>query len=97
MLKQLDDRIRFRTATRMLVDGVDEIVRAAIVKEEDALAKSPKWSGTELVSRGAALRDAVGKIIPHVVNEKIGVKIRVHVVEAWSDRRRAGLQCRRVA
>ena len=46
------------------------------MKEENALSNAPKRSGPELVRASATLRDAVGETFPHVVNDKIRVKIR---------------------
>src|SRR5262249_24030319 len=53
-----------------------QVGRPSIMEEEDALSDAPERSGSELVGAGTTLRDAVGEAFAHVVDEKVGVKIR---------------------
>ena len=62
----------------MFLDGVNEIGGAAIVKQENPLTESPERRGAELVWACAALRDAIGEIRAHVVDEQVGIEIGVH-------------------
>lgn len=68
-----DDDVGFRTEAGVFLDGVDEIGGAAIVEKENSLTESPQRSGAELIGAGAALRDAVGEICSHVVDEQVRV------------------------
>src|SRR6202007_3255203 len=77
----LDDFICFAAVAVGSVDGVQQVGGAAIVEEEDALSNAPEGSGAELVGAGAALRDAVGETLTHVMDDKIRVKIRCLIGE----------------
>src|SRR5580693_5296527 len=78
----------------MLIDGVEQVIRTAIVQEEDPLTESPKWRGAELVARGAALRHAVSEIAAHVVHEQVREEIYVCVAQARRECRRSGFHRR---
>ena len=55
----------------MHFDGLHQIVRPAVVEEEDALSHSPQRRGAELISRREALAHVVRETLPHVVDEEI--------------------------
>src|SRR5580692_2998267 len=97
VLEKLNHRVGFRPPARMLIDGVDQIGRPSIVQEEDALAESPKRRRAELIARGPALRDAVGKIAAHVVEEQVREEVDVRFVQARGEGGRTGLHRRRMA
>src|SRR5580765_2078786 len=73
-----DDLIRFRrwidsVATACMgLNGFEQILRAAIVQEEDSLPKAPQGCRTELVSTGAALAHIIGQARSHVMEHEIG-------------------------
>ena len=71
----INDVIGLASFATVFPDGVDQIGRSSVMKEEDALAEAPERSGSELVGAGAALRNAVGEAFAHVVDEEIGEKI----------------------
>src|SRR5437868_3091185 len=64
----LDHLTGFRTTTGMLRDRYAQVVGSPVVQEEDALTDAPQRSGAELAATGAALRDAVGKPVSHVMH-----------------------------
>jgi hypothetical protein len=71
-----DDLICLAAKALVISDGFHQVGRPSIMKEEDALSDAPERGGSELVGAGATLRDAVGEAFAHVVDEKVGVKIR---------------------
>ena len=71
-----DDLIRFAVAALVSFDGVYQVVGPSIVQKKYALSDAPEGSGSELVGAGAALRDAVGEALAHVVDEQVRIKIR---------------------
>ena len=71
-----DDLICLAAKALVISDGFHQVVRPSIMEEEDALSDAPERGGSEFVGTGATLCDAVGEAFAHVVNEKIGVKIR---------------------
>jgi len=75
-IEMFDYLICFAATALVISDGDHEVGRASIMEEEDALSDAPKRSGSELVGAGATLRDAVGEAFAHVVDDKVGVKIR---------------------
>ena len=75
-----DDGVGFRAGAGMFADGVEEIRSTAIVEEEDALTEAPERRGAELVGTGSALRDAVGEICAHVMDEQIGEEVSVDLI-----------------
>jgi len=81
----------------VISDSLHEIRRSSVVEEEDALSDAPERSGSELVRAGATLRDAVGESFPHVVDDKVRVKIRCLIRErnARTGRRATGNLCSR--
>src|ERR1700728_167280 len=75
----------FAALTLMVLDGRQEIFRAAIVKKEDPLAQSPEGSSAELISASAALRDVVGEQRAHVMNLEIAVSVDANITQAAGD------------
>ena len=57
-----DDPVRFGARAGVLLDGVEEILCAPVMEEEDALPEAPEWRGTEFVGACAALRNAIGQV-----------------------------------
>ena len=96
MLEELNHRVRLRSSTRVLIDGVDQVVRSPIMQEEDPLAESPKRRCAELIACGSTLRHTVGQVAAHVVHEQIGEEVDVCVVQARCECRGSGLQSLRV-
>src|SRR5260221_6554905 len=75
-IETVDDLICLAAITLVISDGCHQVGRSSIMEEEDALSDAPERSGSELVGAGTTLRDAVGEAFAHVVDEKVGVKIR---------------------
>ena|ERR1700687_3420982 len=75
-IEMFDHLICFAATALVIADGFHQVGRASIMEEEDALSDAPERSGPELVGPGATLRDAVGEAYAHVVDDKVGVKIR---------------------
>ena len=75
-IETFDDLICLAAITLVISDGFHQVGRSSIMEEEDALSDAPERSGSELVGAGTTLRDAVGEAFAHVVDEKVGVKIR---------------------
>src|SRR5579864_2355693 len=73
----------------MLANGLEEIVGAAVMEEEEALADAPQRRGAELVARSIALAHAVGEAVAHRVDGEVaeGRERRLRVGEE-RDRRR---------
>src|SRR5437879_7083404 len=71
----VDDRVRLRARARMRLDGLDQILGAAVMQEEDALSDAPQRCAAELASARTALPDAVGQSLPHVVQRKVAVRL----------------------
>ena len=59
----------------MLLDGDVDLVGAAIVQEEQALADAPKRRATELPAVGIALGNAVLESRSHVVHREVAVRL----------------------
>jgi len=92
LIEVFDDLIGLAALAFVSADGFDQIGCASIMKEEDALPRAPERSGAELVGAGAALRDAVGEALAHVVDDEIGPEVRrlVRKGGAWDCRGAAG-------
>ena len=75
-IETFDDLICLAARALVISDGIDQVARSSVMEEEDALSDAPEGSGSELVGAGAALRDAVGEVFAHMVDEKVGEKIR---------------------
>src|ERR1700723_2126688 len=75
-IEMLDYFICLAANAPVIADGLHEVGRPAVMQEEDALSDAPERSGSELVRAGATLRNAVGESFPHVVDDKVRVKIR---------------------
>jgi hypothetical protein len=58
-------------------DRFHEVGRAAVVEEEDPLAKAPQRGSPELVATSRALQDVVGEPWPHLVQGYVGEQIHV--------------------
>ena len=88
LVEMFDDLICLAAVALVGPDGVNQVGRSPIMKEEDALPDAPQESGSELIGAGAALCDAVGEAFAHVVNEKVRVKIRRLIGKrgAWTGR-----------
>ena len=63
----------------MLRNRYAQVFGSPIVQEEDALTDAPQRSGAELAATGAALRDAVGKPVSHVMHSKVAVRLVGHI------------------
>ena len=87
-IETFDDLICLAAITLVISDGFHQVGRSSIMEEEDALSDAPERSGSELVGAGTTLRDAVGEAFAHVVDEKVGVKIRrlIGKRSAWAGR-----------
>src|SRR4051794_20330892 len=81
------DRVRLGAGAVVREDGRVQVLRAAVVQEEDALAKAPQRRGAELIAAGAALRDVVLQAGAHVMDLEIAEEVRRRIAEA---RREAG-------
>ena len=60
----------------VISDRLHEVGRSSVMEKEDALSDAPERSGSELVRASATLRDAIGESFPHMVDDKVRVKIR---------------------
>ena len=76
LIEMFDDLIGLAARALVVSDGVYQVARSSVMEEEDALSDAPEGSGSKLVGAGAPLRDAVGQTFAHVVDEKVGEKIR---------------------
>ena len=65
----------------MCLDGLEQITSAAIVEEEDALAKAPQRRCAEHVSSGKTLRDVVSEALAHVVDQQVGISMDGEIFE----------------
>ena len=83
-IEMFDDLICLAANAPVISDGFHKVGRPSIMEEENALSNAPKRSGPELVRASATLRDAVGETFPHVVNDKIRVKIRRLIRERYT-------------
>jgi hypothetical protein len=57
----------------MVLDGYEEVRRAAVVQEKQALAESPKRCSSEFVGFCAALNDTIRQFRAHVMQQQIRV------------------------
>ena len=62
-------------------DGLQQVVGAAIVQEENSLTKTPQWGSAEHVSCGSALGNVVGQTAAHVMHQEIAVGVGCHVLK----------------
>ena len=74
-MEVFDDLIGLAAVAAVSPDGVDQVGRAPIMEEEDALSDAPERSSSELVGAGAALCNAVGQAFAHVVHKQVGEKV----------------------
>ena len=75
-IETFDDLICLAAIALVISNDFHQVGRPSIMEEEDALSDAPERSGSELVGAGTTLRDSVGEAFAHVVDEKVGVKIR---------------------
>src|SRR6516164_6756433 len=75
-IETFDDLICLAAIALVISNDFHQVGRPSIMEEEDALSDAPERSGSEFVGAGTTLRDAVGEAFAHVVDEKVGVKIR---------------------
>src|SRR5262249_45449367 len=75
-IETFDDLICLAAIALVISNDFHQVGRPSIMEEEDALSNAPERSGSEFVGAGTTLRDAVGEAFAHVVDEKVGVKIR---------------------
>src|SRR5947209_10765366 len=75
-VESLDDPVGLRRPELSIprapvgADGRDQVRRAPVVQEEDALAEPPEWRRPELVTRRPTLAHLVGQPRPQVVQEQ---------------------------
>src|SRR5437899_1219511 len=69
-------------AAAMGEDGLHQVIRAAIVQEEDSLAEAPERRGPELVAPRNPLDDVVGQPRPHIVDQQVREEVDVLVPES---------------
>src|SRR6516225_9424487 len=102
-------RVRFRRAIaagvrlsrapigwrEMRPDSLEQIARAAIMQEEQALPYTPQGGGPKHVAGGRPLRNVIGQARPHVMDQQIRKEIGRHVLERrrLALRRRHHLRC----
>ena len=68
----------------MVQDGLDNVVVASIVHEEEPLANAPERPRAELVRTSQTLVYAIGKIRAHVVHGIVGKRSKAHVAQ-WAN------------
>jgi hypothetical protein len=57
----------------VVLDSAEQISRAAIVQQEDALSQAPQRSCAELVAASVALLDVIRQARTHVMDLNIGI------------------------
>jgi len=97
MVVVVDHAIGFRAGAGVLRDGLYQVLRAAVVQEEDALAQSPQWCGAEFIRSGAPLNDVVRQSRTHVMYGEIGEEIRLDIAQSSVVVGDGGLHAGRVA
>ena len=72
-LEKRDDAIGFGALAGVLLNGVEKAAvgwsSASIVKEENALTKTPKRCGAKFVWSSVSLGNVVGQSLSHVMNQ----------------------------
>ena len=66
----------FAAFALVCANGFHQVGRAPVMEEEDALPDAPKWSRAELVGTSSALGNAIREGFAHMMNEKVGPKVR---------------------
>ena len=91
-LELVDDLICFAILALVRFDSLQQIACPAVVEKKGALPDTPEWSCAELIRARATLRDAVRKILAHMVNKKVGEEVRRLVGKrgAWACRGTTG-------
>ena len=74
-----DNRIRLRAVAGMRLNRLDEIARAAVMQQKEALAEPPERRRAELVAGRLALRDAVGEASSHRVDGEVAERLERHL------------------
>ena len=75
--------------------GHQQVASPPIVQEEQPLPDAPKRCGAEVIWPGRALINAVGKIVSHLVQREVGVRVIGLGTQVLKMRRRRS-QARRV-
>jgi hypothetical protein len=74
-----DHRIRLRPGACVGGDGDDDVRRAAVVEEEEALPYAPEGRASELIRPGCALGDAIRQSAAHAVKREIREWVKRHI------------------
>ena len=74
-IKLFDDLVGLAAGAFVPANGLDQVGRASIMQEENALSHAPEGSCTKLVRTRAALGDAVLESTAHVVDEEVRKQI----------------------
>jgi len=72
--------IGFGLRAGMRNDRFEQVIRAAVMQEEDALAYTPQGSGAKLLSIGVALRNSVRQSVSHVVHSKVAERTERYIL-----------------
>src|ERR1700751_3151310 len=81
LIKLFDDLIGLAAGAFVRANGLDQVGRATIMQEENALSRAPEGSCTKLVRTRAALGDAVLESYAHVVDEEVRKQIHCLIGE----------------
>ena len=65
----------------MLLDGLDQVLGAAIVQEEELVAESPERGSAPIAAERSALIDTVGQALAHIVEREVGEEVDGLVAE----------------
>ena len=92
LIKMFDDLIGLAALASVIPDSFYQVGRPPVMEEEDTLSDAPEGSGSEFIRAGAALRDAIGEALAHVVDDKVREEIRRLIGECGTriSRRAAG-------
>ena len=77
LVEVVDDRVRFRRSERRVpralvrLDRLDEVLRPAVVQEEDPLTDTPQGSASKLASVGYTLADIVEITLRKMRRDKV--------------------------
>jgi hypothetical protein len=82
LIEVCDHLIGFRPRARVLRDSCHEVVAAAVMQEEQALADTPQRRRPELLAIGIALGNVVSEPRPHSVEGKVTEWLEPHVAES---------------
>src|SRR5437016_2652604 len=65
----------------MQFDGGHDVAGAAVMQEEDPLARAPQRPSTKFVALRHALVDAVGQSRTHVMKREVRKRVELHLVQ----------------